>query len=166
MRRTGFVLPLEHPSRTKYVNSTQLQRFLVKNDKSPIRLFQCFCFPDLQEVAFGAWLLIQLLQPLLLVEVRALYYSPLSLTIFFDFFRLAVADKNGHDPSFLRRHLNLGRGGTPYNGLYGEAPCDLFRDKLPQNDRTCQLVALMLMMQCSSGKLFPIAFQTTTCQSV
>ena len=53
LSRTGFVLPLEHPSGTKYVNSPQLQRFLDKNDKSPIRLFQCFCFPDLQEVAIG-----------------------------------------------------------------------------------------------------------------
>ena len=29
---------------------------------------------------------------------------------FFDFFRLAVADKNGHNLSFLRRHLNLSGG--------------------------------------------------------
>ena len=86
VRWTGFVLPLEHPGGTEYVNSPQLQRFLDKNDKSPIRLFQCFCFPDLQEVVNGhvetTWLLVRLLQPLLL------YYSPLSfqpnssLTIF------------------------------------------------------------------------------------
>ena len=86
VRRTGFVLPLEHPSGTKYVNSPQLQRFLDKNDKSPIRLFQCFCFPDLQEVVNGHvetdgshsalnWLLVRLLQPLLL------YYSPLRLNL-------------------------------------------------------------------------------------
>ena len=118
MRRTGFVLPLEHPSGTKYVNSPQLQRFLDKNGKSPIRLFQCFCFPDLQEVvnghvesrvAFGAWLLVQLLQSLILVEVRALYllstkFSAQSeLNDFFNFFRLAVADKNGHDPSIFAK---------------------------------------------------------------
>ena len=56
VRRTGFVLPLEHPSGTKYVNSPQLQRFLDKNDKSPIRLFQSFCFPDLQEVVIVMWI--------------------------------------------------------------------------------------------------------------
>ena len=33
-----------------------------------------------QRVAFGAWLLVRLLQPLLLVEVTALYYSPLSFS--------------------------------------------------------------------------------------
>ena len=53
VRRTGFVLPLEHLSGTKYVNSPQLQRFLDKNVKSPIHLFQCFCFPDLQEAVNG-----------------------------------------------------------------------------------------------------------------
>ena len=47
----------------------------------------------------------------LLVEAlrRALYYSPLSfqpnseLNDFFGFFCLAVADKNGHDPSFFAK---------------------------------------------------------------
>ena len=111
VRRTGFVLPLEHPSGTKYVNSTQLQRFLDKNDKSPIRLFQCCCFPDLQEAAFGSWLLIQFLQPLLLVEVRALYYSRLSLTIFSTFSALPLQTKTGTTLLFLGRHLNPGGGG-------------------------------------------------------
>ena len=46
VRRTGFVMPLEHPSGTKYVHFPQLQRFLGKNDKSPIRLFQ-FRYQDL-----------------------------------------------------------------------------------------------------------------------
>ena len=165
MRRTctGFVLPLEHPSGTncKYVNSPQLERFLDKNDKSPIRLFQCFCFPDLHEavnghvetdgsyfILFGAWLLVRLLQPLLLVEVRALYYSPLgfqpnpSLTILFDFFRLAIADKNGHNPSFFAKafesilwHLLRDKMTPLYLVI-----CSVTSYQLPQNDRTCQRV--------------------------
>ena len=128
MRRTGFVLPLEHPSGTKYVHSPQLQRFLDKNDKSPIRLFQCFCFPDLQEVvnsyvetdgshsALG-WVLAarstrsfvsgpsvinpgRSKSPLLL---SAKFSAQSELNDFFDFFRLAVADKNGHDPSIFAK---------------------------------------------------------------
>ena len=43
--------------------------------------------------------------PLLL---SARFSAQSELKDFFDFFRLAVADKNGHNPSFfLRRHLNL-----------------------------------------------------------
>ena len=47
------------------------------------------------------------------VEVRALYYSPLmfsaqsELNDFFDFFRLAVADKNGHDPSIFAKAFDM-----------------------------------------------------------
>ena len=130
MRRTGFVLPLEHPSGTKYVNSPQLQRFIDKNDKSPIRLFQCFCFPDLQEVVNGHvetdgshWalgcspgLFVQLLQSLILVEVRALYYSPLSfqpnpsLTIFSTSSALPLQTKTDTTLLFLRRHLKQSCG--------------------------------------------------------
>ena len=123
MRRTGFVLPLQHPSGTKYVNSPQLQRFLDKNDKSPIRLFQCFCFRGSsrgckwscgnRRVALGAWLLARAARstpsvinpgrsksPLLL---SAKFSTQSELNDFFDFFRLAVADKNGHDPSIFAK---------------------------------------------------------------
>ena len=40
--------------------------------------------------------------PLLL---SAKFSAQSELNEFFDFFHLAVADKNGQDPSFLRRHL-------------------------------------------------------------
>ena len=50
VRQTVFVLPLEHPSGTKYINFPQLQCFLDKSDKSPIPVFLCFRFLDLQEV--------------------------------------------------------------------------------------------------------------------
>ena len=52
-------------------------------------------------------LLIQLLQPLLLVKVRALCYSPNAaqseLNDFFGFFRLAVAEENEHDLFFFAK---------------------------------------------------------------
>ena len=44
--------------------------------------------------------------PLLL---SARFSAQSELNDFFDFFHLAVADKNGHNPS-LRRHLNLSCG--------------------------------------------------------
>ena len=48
------------------------------------------------------WLLVRLLQPLLLVEVLSAKFSAQSELInFFDFSRLAVTDKNGHDPSLF-----------------------------------------------------------------
>ena len=116
VRRTGFVLPLEHPSGTKYVNSPQLQRFLDKNDKSPIRLFQCFCFPDLQEVVMFMWKPTGPIQRLaarstpstiapLLLSTK--FSAQFELNDFFDFFRLAVTDKMDTALLFLRRHLNL-----------------------------------------------------------
>ena len=71
----------------------------------------CKCSCGNWRVTFRAWLLVQLLQPLLLVEVRALYYSQFSAqSELNDFFLPAVADKNVHDPSFLRRHLNQSCG--------------------------------------------------------
>ena len=54
----------------------QIFKRFFRNIWSPCT--KCWC--GKRRVAFGAWLLVQLLQPLLLVEVhvRALYYSPLS----------------------------------------------------------------------------------------
>ena len=43
----------------------------------------------------------------------------------FDFFRLAVADKNGHDPSTFAK---------AFEPILRHVLRDLFRDKLPQND--------------------------------
>ena len=63
---------------------------------------KCWC--GNWRVTFGAWLLVQLLQPLLLVEVWALYYYPLSfqpnlsLTIIFGLFHLAFAGEKRTRP--------------------------------------------------------------------
>ena len=67
----------------------------------------CKCSCGNRRVAIRRLVACQLLHPLLLVEVRALYYSllsfqpNLSLTVFFGFFCLAVANKNGHNPFFF-----------------------------------------------------------------
>ena len=59
VRRTAIVVALKHPSGPKFVHFPQVQRFLDKSDKSQIRwsspvgafaMFQCFRFPDFQEV--------------------------------------------------------------------------------------------------------------------
>ena len=56
MRQTAIVLALKHPSGPKFIQFSQVQRFLDKSDKSRIRwsspagafaMFQCFRFPDL-----------------------------------------------------------------------------------------------------------------------
>ena len=70
--------------------------------------------------------------PLLL---SAKFSAQSELNDFFDFFRLAVADKNGHDPSIFAKAFE-----PILRHVLRDKPCDLFRDKLPQNDRTCQRV--------------------------
>ena len=51
----------------------QIFKIFFRNFWSPCT--KCWC--GKRQVTFGAWLLAQFLQPLLLVEGRALYYSPL-----------------------------------------------------------------------------------------
>ena len=102
-------------------------------------------------------LLVQQLQPLLLVEVRALYYSPPSfqpnpsLTIFSASSALPLQTKWTQRLLFfskpfepILRHV-LRDKMTP---LY--IPCDLFHDmlihKLLQNDTTCQQVIKTINM--------------------
>ena len=70
--------------------------------------------------------------PLLL---SAKFSAQFELKDFFDFFRLAVADKNGYDPSIFAKAFE-----PILRRVLRDKPCDLFRDKLPQNDRTCQRV--------------------------
>ena len=126
VQRSGFVLPMEHPSGTKYVNSPQLERFLDKKRLVNDSVVSVFSLPRSSQGCkwscgnwlgvFGAWLLVRLLQPLLLVEVRALYYSPLgfqpnpSLTIFLTSSALPLQTKTDMILLFLWRHLNLSCG--------------------------------------------------------
>ena len=70
--------------------------------------------------------------PLLL---SAKFSAQFELNDFFDFFRLAVADKNGHDPSIFAKAFE-----PILRQVLRDKPFDLFCDKLPQNDRTCQRV--------------------------
>ena len=76
--------------------------------------------------------------PLLL---SAKFSVQLELNEFFHFFRLAVADKNRHDPSIFAKAF-----GPILRHVLRDKPCDLFRDKLPQNDRTCQRVIKTINM--------------------
>ena len=108
VRRRDFVLPLEHPSGTKYVNYPQLQRILDKNDKSPIRLFQWSC--GNRRVPFGAWLLVRLLQPLLLYYSLLSFQPNSSLTRFSTSSALPLQTKTDTTLLFLRRHLNQSCG--------------------------------------------------------
>ena len=59
VRRTGIVLTLKYPSGPKFVHFPQVERLLDKSDNLRIRwsspagafaTFQCYRFPDLQEV--------------------------------------------------------------------------------------------------------------------
>ena len=114
VRRTGFVLPLEHPSGTKYVNSPQLQRLLDKKRQATDSFVSVFLLSRSSRgckwVPFGAGLLVRLLQPLLL------YYSPLSfqpnssLTIFSTSSALLLQTKTDTTLLLLRRHLNQSCG--------------------------------------------------------
>ena len=70
--------------------------------------------------------------PLLL---SAKFSAQFELNDFLDFFCLAVADKNGHSPSIFAKAFE-----PILRHVLRDKPCDLFRDKLPQNDRTCLLV--------------------------
>ena len=76
--------------------------------------------------------------PLLL---SAKFSAQFELNDFFDFFRLAVADKNGHNPSIFAKAF-----GPILQHVFCDKPCDLFHDKLPQNDRTCQRVIKTINM--------------------
>ena len=146
MRRTGFVLPLEHPSGTKYVNSPQLQRFLDKKRQVTDSFVSVFLLSRSSRgckwVPFGAWLSARstpsTIAPLLL---SAKFSAQFELNDFFDFFRLAVSDKNGHDPSTFAKAFE-----PILRHVLRDKPCDLFLDKLPQNDRTCQRVIKTINM--------------------
>ena len=70
--------------------------------------------------------------PLLL---SAKFSAQFELNDFFDFFRLAVADKNRHGPSIFAKAFE-----PNLRHVLHDKPCHLFCDKLPQNDRTCQWV--------------------------
>ena len=70
--------------------------------------------------------------PLLL---SAKFSAQFELNDFFDFFRLAVVDKNGYDPSIFAKAFE-----PILRHVLRDKPCDLFRDKLPQYGRTCQRV--------------------------
>ena len=75
----------------------------------------------------------------------AKFSAQFELNDVFDFFRLAVADKNGHDPSMI-----FAKAFEPILWhVMRDKPCDLFRDKLPQNDRTCQRVIKTINVQYS-----------------
>ena len=80
--------------------------------------------------------------PLLL---SAKFSAQFELNDFFDLiFRLAVADKNGHGPSIFAKAFE-----PILRHVMRDKPCDLFRDKLPQNDRTCQRVIKTIHVQYS-----------------
>ena len=61
------------------------------------RCTKCWC--GNRRVAFGAWLLVQLLQPLL----SATFAAQSERKDFFGFFRLAAADENEHDLFFFSK---------------------------------------------------------------
>ena len=62
------------------------------------------------------------------------FSAQFELNDFFNF-RLAIADKNGHGPSIFAKAFE-----PILQHVLRDKPCDLFRDKLRQNDRTCQRV--------------------------
>ena len=64
--------------------------------------------------------------PLLL---SAKFSTQFELNDFFNFFCLAFADKNGHDPSIFAKAFE-----QILRHVLRDKPCDLFCDKLPQND--------------------------------
>ena len=187
MRRTAFVLALQHSSGTKFVSFPQVQRFLDKivtshqfvdlllqpfNSAATIVGPWSICYVSVFSLSRSSrgsstvifdqlalnvhvenrrriQLLVQLLQPLLLVEVRVLYYPPLSfqpnpsLATFWLLSPCLYKRKRVHRISFFKafepilRHVLCFKT-TPLYLVICFVTC--WHTKLLQNDRTCQQV--------------------------